>query len=130
MRSAACTPARPGYWMKNGSERVLLRAVGTVAAGKVYVSPLIASLALEKFAHRETLPQGLAVLTDRERAVFALIAAEQGVGRIAKTLGISRTTVETHCQNIKSKLRYPNAEALKRGARKLLGAPREWQTSR
>ena len=70
------------------------------------------------------------MLTDRERAVFALIAAEQGVGRIAKTLGISRTTVETHCQNIKSKLRYSNAEALKRGARELLGAPREWQNSR
>jgi DNA-binding NarL/FixJ family response regulator len=119
-----------GYWMKNGSERELLRAVETVAAGKIYVSPLVASLALEKFAHREILPQGLGVLTNREQAVFALIAAEQGVGRIAKTLGISRTTVETHCQNIKSKLRYPNAEALKRGARALLGAPRTWQTSR
>lgn len=119
-----------GYWMKNGSERELLRAVETVAAGKIYVSPLIASLALEKFAHLEILPKGLGVLTNREQAVFALIAAEQGVGRIAKTLGISRTTVETHCQNIKSKLRYPNAEALKRGARELLGAPRTWQTSR
>jgi len=118
-----------GYWMKNGSEEELLRAVETVAAGKIYVSPLIASLALEKFAQREALPQGLDVLTDRELAVFALIAAEQGVGRIGKTLGISRTTVETHCQNIKSKLRYPNAEALKRGARELLSTPRAPQNS-
>ena len=118
-----------GYWMKNGSEEELLRAVETVAAGKIYVSPLIASLALEKFAQREALPQGLDVLTDRELAVFALIAAEQGVGRIATTLGISRTTVETHCQNIKSKLRYPNAEALKRGARELLSTPRAPQNS-
>ncbi len=118
-----------GYWMKNGSEEELLRAVETVAAGKIYVSPLIASLALEKFAQREALPQGLDVLTDRELAVFALIAAEQGVGRIATTLGISRTTVETHCQNIKSKLRYPNAEALKRGARELLATPRAPQDS-
>jgi len=118
-----------GYWMKNGSEEELLRAVETVAAGKIYVSPLIASLALEKFARREVLPQGLNVLTDRELAVFALIAAEQGVGRIAKKLSISRTTVETHCQNIKSKLAYPNAEALKRGARELFGTTRAWQTS-
>ena len=95
------------YWMKNGSEEELLRAVETVAAGKIYVSPLIASLALERFAHREVHPQGQDVLTDRELAVFALVAAEQGVGRMATTLGISRTTVETHCQNIKSKLRYP-----------------------
>ena len=52
-----------GYWMKNGSKEELLRAVEMVAAGKIYVSPMIASLALEKFAHRESLPQGLAVLS-------------------------------------------------------------------
>ena len=113
-----------GYWMKNGSAEELLRAVETVAAGKIYVSPLIASLALEKFARREVLPKGLHLLTDRELAVFALIAAEQSVGRIAKKLGISRTTVETHCQHIKLKLGYPNAGALKRGARELLGTTR------
>ena len=60
------------------------------------------------------------LLSDRELAVFALIAGEQGVGRIAKKLGISRTTVETHCEHIKMKLGYHNAEALKHGARKLL----------
>src|SRR5213595_422357 len=45
-----------GYWMKNGSREELMRAVETVASGKIYVSPLIASLALEKFAHRKALP--------------------------------------------------------------------------
>lgn len=114
-----------GYWMKNGSAEELMRAVETVAAGKTYVSPMIASLALERFAHRGILPQNVSVLTDRELAVFALIAAEQSVARIARKLGISRTTVETHCQHIKLKLGYRNAEALKRGARELLGtAPR------
>jgi len=57
----------------------------------------------------------------KKSTVFALIAAEQSVGRIAKQFGISRTTVETHCQHIKEKLGYRNAEALKRGARELLG---------
>jgi DNA-binding NarL/FixJ family response regulator len=118
-----------GYWMKNGSKEELLRAVETVAAGKIYVSPLITSLALERFARREMLPQSLDLLSDRERAVLALIAAEQSVGRIATTLGISRTTVETHCQHIKLKLGYPNAEALKRGARELFGTTRAWQSS-
>jgi DNA-binding NarL/FixJ family response regulator len=42
-----------GYWMKNGSADELLRAVETVAGGGIYVSPLVASLALEKFAHRK-----------------------------------------------------------------------------
>src|SRR5205807_10267001 len=75
------------------------------------------------------LPPVVKLLTDRELAVFALIAAEQSVGRIAKKLGISRTTVETHCQHIKLKLGYANAEALKRGARELLGTTRRPQNS-
>ena len=110
-----------GYWMKNGSAEELLRALSIVAAGGVYVSPAIQALAIDKFAHRETLPDGMGLLTDRELAIFALIAAEQGVGRIASRLSISRTTVETHCQHIKEKLGYRDAEALKRGAHKLLG---------
>jgi DNA-binding NarL/FixJ family response regulator len=110
-----------GYWMKNGSAEGLLRAVETVVAGETYVSPAVAALAIEKFAHRETLPRGVSLLSDRELAIFALIAAEQGVGRIAEKFGISRTTVETHCEHIKLKLGYHNADALKQGARKLLG---------
>jgi len=113
-----------GYWMKNGSAEELLRAVETVAAGKTYVSPLMASLVVEKFAQRPFLQRSVDLLSDRELAVFALIAAEQSVGSIAKKLGISRTTVETHCQHIKLKLGYPNAEALKRGARELLATAR------
>jgi len=109
-----------GYWMKNGSPEALLRALETVAAGEIYLSPAITSLAVQKFALRETLPRGVGVLSDRELAIFGLIAAEQGVGGIAKKLGISRSTVETHCQHIKRKLGYCNAEALKRGARELL----------
>lgn len=112
-----------GYWMKNGSAQELLHAVETVARGKIYVSPLITSLAVEKFAQRGELPQGLDSLSDRELAIFALIAAGQGVGRIAKDLGISRKTVESHCANIKIKMGYPNAEALKRGAHELLTSP-------
>ena len=110
-----------GYWMKNGSAKELLHALDAVAAGEVYASPAINALAIRKFARRETLPDGIGRLTDRELAVFALIAAEQGVGRIAKRLCVSRTTVETHCEHIKVKLGYRDAQALKRGARKLLG---------
>jgi hypothetical protein len=54
-------------------------------------------------------------------AVFALIAAGHGTGQIAKELSICRKTVETHCEHIKLKLGYPDAEALHRGARESLG---------
>src|SRR4029077_11351407 len=111
-----------GYWMKNGSPEELLRAVETVAAGEIYVSPRITLLAVEKFARRADLPHGVDALSDRELTVFTLIAAEHGSGEMAKTLGICRKTVEAHFEHIKLKLGYGNAEALKRGARELLGA--------
>src|SRR6266581_7636835 len=109
-----------GYWMKNGSAEELLRAVEAVAGGEIYVSPLMSLLALQKFAHRRNLPQAVDALSDRELAVFSLIAAGQGLGQIAKTLGISRKTVETHSEHIKLKLGYHNADELRRGARELL----------
>ncbi len=111
-----------GYWMKNGSADELLRAVESVAAGGIYVSPMITSLAVQRFAHREILPRGVRLLSDRELAVFALIAAGHRPGEIAQELGISRKTVESHSEHIKLKLGYSNAEELKRGARELLGA--------
>ena len=115
-----------GYWMKNGSVEQLLRAVETVAAGEIYVSPVIALLAVHKLAgqHRSNdTSYVLSALSDREMAVFSLIADGEGIGRIAQELGISRKTVETHCEHIKYKLGYRDAEALKNGARGLLGTP-------
>ena len=110
-----------GYWMKNSSIEELMRAIETVLAGEIYASRAITSLAMRKFAGDRNLATGLDVLSDREITVFSLIAAGHGVGQIAKELGISRKTVESHCEHIKLKLGYPNAEALHRGARELLG---------
>ena len=110
-----------GYWMKNSSVDELMRAIETVLAGEIYASRAITSFAMRKFAGSRNLPHGLDVLSDREMAVFALIAAGHGTGQIAKELGVSRKTIESHCEHIKLKLGYPGAEALHRGARDLLG---------
>jgi two-component system response regulator NreC len=117
---ALCAGAS-GYWMKNSSVDELMHAIETVLAGEIYASRAITSVAMHKFAGGRNLPHGLDVLSDREMAVFALVAAEHGVGRIAEELGISRKTVESHCEHIKLKLGYGNAEELKRGARELFG---------
>ena len=37
-----------GYWMKNSSAQELMRAIETVLAGEVYVSPAITSLAMAR----------------------------------------------------------------------------------
>jgi two-component system nitrate/nitrite response regulator NarL len=107
--------------MKNSSVDELMRAIETVLAGEIYASRTITSVAMQKFAGTRNFPSGLDILSNREMAVFGLIAAEHGVGQIAKELGISRKTVESHCEHIKVKLGYPDAEALHRGARELLG---------
>jgi DNA-binding NarL/FixJ family response regulator len=110
-----------GYWMKNSSVDELMHAIETVLAGEIYASRAITSAAMHKFAGGRNLPPSLDVLSDRELAVFGLIAAEHGVGQIAKELGVSRKTVESHCEHIKLKLGYPDAKALHRSARESLG---------
>src|SRR5260370_6191189 len=110
-----------GYWMKNSSVEELMRAIETVLAGEIYASKIITSGVMRRLAGGRNSAYGLDVLTNREMAVFALIAAEHGTGQIAKQLGISRKTVETHCEHIKLKLGYPDAKALHHGARELLG---------
>jgi DNA-binding NarL/FixJ family response regulator len=110
-----------GYWMKNSSVDELMHAIETVLAGEIYASRAMTSVAMQKFAGGRELPPGLDILSDRETAVFSLIAAEHGTGQIAEELGISRKTVESHCDHIKLKLGYPDAETLKRRARELLG---------
>jgi DNA-binding NarL/FixJ family response regulator len=107
--------------MKNSSVEELMRAIETVVAGEIYASQAITGLAMQRFAGGRNLPPGLDVLSNREMAVFALIAAGHGTGQIAKELGISRKTVESHCEHIKLKLGYPDAEALRRSARESLG---------
>jgi DNA-binding NarL/FixJ family response regulator len=110
-----------GYWMKTGTTDELLRAIDTVLNDKIYVSPRIALLAVNRLVGRNFSGyETLSDLTNRELHVFSLIGAGHGIGRIADELGISRKTVETHCEHIKLKLGYTDAHALKAGARHLL----------
>ena len=72
-----------GYWMKNGSPENC-GAVGNFARREIYITPAVTAVAVEQFARRGDLPPGLDALSDREVAVFALIASEHGCGQIAK----------------------------------------------
>jgi DNA-binding NarL/FixJ family response regulator len=112
-----------GYWMKTGAPDELLHAVDTVLNDEIYVSPRIGLLAINKLGGRHLNGyEALGDLTDRELQVFSLIGAGHGTGRIAQELGISRKTVETHCDHIKLKLGYSDAGALRRGAHRFLTA--------
>ena len=104
-----------GYWMKTGTREELIRAIDTVLAGELYVSPRIALRAVHEVVEHPA-PKA-PNLTDRELHVFTLTGAGFGTSRIAKELGISPRTVESYFEHIKLKLGYSDADALHRGAR-------------
>ena len=106
-----------GYWMKTGTCEELIHAIEIVIAGDLYVSPGIALVAVHKLIENPAAYRHASNLTDRELHVFGLIGAGFGTNRIAKELGISPRTVETYDELIKIKLGYPNADALRQGAR-------------
>jgi DNA-binding NarL/FixJ family response regulator len=106
-----------GYWMKSRTREELIRAIDTVLAGELYVSSAVALLAVHKLTDHPAAHLRAADLTDRELHVFALSGAGLGTSRIAKELGISPKTVETYQEHIKLKLGYPDADALRQGAR-------------
>jgi DNA-binding NarL/FixJ family response regulator len=106
-----------GYWMKIGTREELIRAIDTVLAGELYVSPRIALRAVHEVVDHPAAHPSASNLTDRELHVFALSGAGFGTSRIAKELGISPKTVETYHEHIKLKLGYPDADALHQGAR-------------
>jgi DNA-binding NarL/FixJ family response regulator len=110
-----------GYWMKTSTRKELIRAIGTVLAGELYVSPRIALRAVHEVVDRPPAHPKVPNLTDRELHVFALSGAGLGTSRIAQELGISPKTVETYHEHIKLKLGYRDAGALRRGAREWFG---------
>ena len=95
-----------GYVMKERATDDVLQAIRTVLAGGLYVSPKIATLALNKMvgAKNGTNQPAIRSLTDRELQILQLLGAGLGTSKIAARLFLSVKTVETHRENIKHKL--------------------------
>jgi DNA-binding NarL/FixJ family response regulator len=107
-----------GYVMKKEAMEKLLTAIRRVLAGEVHVSEKMASRMVQKLIDRSgaKTPAGLESLSDREFEVFNLIANGVGPSEIARRLGLSVRTIETHREHIKEKLGLKSGTELTRHA--------------
>ena len=96
-----------GFLVKDTEPDELLRAVRAVVAGDALLSPRITRRLIEEFADRAKDPGGLpdlAVLTEREREVVALVAEGLTNEEIARNLIMSAATSKTHVSRAMIKL--------------------------
>jgi DNA-binding NarL/FixJ family response regulator len=100
-----------GFLLKDTVPDELLSAVRTVAAGDSVLAPTATRRLIEQFL--PLLPDGdrtqnrdalLGQLTDRERSVFAELAAGRSNREIADTLYLSAGTVKIHVSRVLAKL--------------------------
>jgi DNA-binding NarL/FixJ family response regulator len=97
-----------GFLLKDTDPDELLQAVRIVAAGEALLAPSVTRVLIEEFATRpdphRTPPEALAVLTEREREVLALVARGLSNSEIASELVISPATAKTHVSRVMMKL--------------------------
>jgi DNA-binding NarL/FixJ family response regulator len=104
-----------GYIMKQEGGRKILEAIQRVLAGDVYVSQTMSANFLGSLSgvpgDRKTKTP-IAQLSDREFEVFQLLGQGKGTRDVAKQLGLSIKTVETHRASLKTKLKLHTATEL------------------
>ncbi|MGW0434850.1 response regulator transcription factor [Micromonospora sp. NPDC003197] len=111
-----------GYIGKESDAGTLIRAIGAVACGDLYVDgELRAALATESPqvapGQADPTPDGIQLpraLTPREREVLRLVAGGLTHKQIGTRLGLSKTTVDTYVHRIRQKTGTPNKAGLTR----------------
>ena len=101
-----------GYVNKQEAQNKVIDAIRAVLRGELYLSAEIAQRLVDPTLEPKAARQGVESLSDREIEVFQLIGRGSSTRSIAEQLGISIHTVETHRENIRSKLGLHNAAEL------------------
>ncbi|GII86827.1 DNA-binding response regulator [Sphaerisporangium siamense] len=100
MRSGAA-----GFLYKDVDPAALVQAIRAVHGGQVLLAPEAADAMLAgRGAEAGRAPGPIAVLTEREREVLALIASGLSNREIARRLVVAEKTVKTHVSNVLMKL--------------------------
>ncbi len=103
-----------GYVLKTQAAADLVRAIQEVARGQIYLSPGISEVVVQAYLSRTELPPD--PLTPRERQVLQLIAEGNTTREIARILGVSVKTAESHRTRMMRKLNIRDTAGLVRYA--------------
>jgi two-component system response regulator NreC len=98
-----------GYILKDSKVEELLHAIQETYKGNCYLSPSISRKLVDEYLvtkKRKEIKNQFPVLTGREWEVLQLLAKGHTNNAIAKVLGISQKTVQTHRKQIMKKTEY------------------------
>jgi two-component system response regulator NreC len=103
-----------GYVLKTQAASDLLQAIREISRGAVYLSPSVSQVVVDAYLARTEVPPD--PLTHREREVLQLVAEGKTTKEIAKLLGTSFKTAESHRFRIMRKLEIHQTAGLVRYA--------------
>jgi len=95
-----------GYLLKDCAFHELAHAIEAVMSGQIYLSPSITGVVVDDYMERISDEEASAFsgLTTRERKVLQLLTEGHSTKDVARRLHLSIKTIETHHQNIMTKL--------------------------
>jgi len=94
-----------GFVLKKAGGAEVVQAIQAVHHGEAYLHTTVAQTVLSfSVRGQDSWQDPLETLTNREREVFALIAAGKTNQQIAKSLSVSAKTVDKHRANLMKKL--------------------------
>lgn len=106
-----------GYVLKADAARILVNAVEALLDGRTFFTSKVAQLVLEGYLRSGGAePHAMPALSAREREILQLLAEGSSNKDIARALGISLKTAETHRSNIMRKMGFESFSDLVRYA--------------
>mgnify|MGYP001034168780 CR=1 FL=1 len=105
-----------GYLSKDSGTAELELALQAVASGQTYLSPTVSNHVVEDYREQQDEVSPLEQLTPRQREVLQLIAEGHTTRNIARILGVSVKTIESHRLNLMDRLDIHNVADLTRYA--------------
>lgn len=109
-----------GYLLKDAAPAELNTAIQTVLAGRVYLSPAVAQDLIGTHVHiLRGDGSGEPTLSSRQREVLTLVVQGQSNKEIARILGLSAKTVETHRSRLMKQLGVHEVTGLVRYAMRM-----------